>query len=86
MNFGSPFRGSAAVAAGLITPDRLRGPHFRRLFPDVYVQAGQDVNLRLRSMAAAVYVGEHGALVGNSAAELLGASCAGRCAGRGDRA
>jgi very-short-patch-repair endonuclease len=76
MNLGSPFCGSAAVAAGLVTPDQLRGPHFRRLFPDVYVRAPYVEDLRLRSMAAAVYVGHQGVLVGNSAAELLGASCA----------
>jgi hypothetical protein len=31
----TPFRGSHAVAAGLVTPDRLRGPRFLRLLPDV---------------------------------------------------
>jgi very-short-patch-repair endonuclease len=71
-----PFRGSAAVAAGLVTRDCLFGPRFRRLFPDVYVPADREPNLALRSRAAAVYVGEHGVLVGYSAAELLDASCA----------
>ena len=33
------FRGSHAVAAGLVTPDGLRGPRFRRLLPDVYCRA-----------------------------------------------
>ena len=33
------FRGSVAVAAGLVTAARLRGPSFQRLFPDVYAPA-----------------------------------------------
>ena len=39
MDFTLPFRGSAAVGAGLLTPGVLRGPRFTRLFPDVYVGA-----------------------------------------------
>ena len=35
MNLDGPFRGSAAVAAGLVTRDRLYGPHFRRWLADV---------------------------------------------------
>jgi len=73
-----PFRGSAAVAAGLVTPNVLRGPRFRRVFPDVYVAAACEPDLALRSVAASVYVGCRGGLVGYSAAELHGASCAGR--------
>lgn len=30
-----PFRGSDALAAGALTRGELRGPRFRRLFPDV---------------------------------------------------
>ena len=75
MNLQSPFRGSAAVAAGLVTRDRLYGPHFQRLFPDVYAPAAAEPNLLLRSRAAAVHVGGRGVLVGYSAAELLGRSC-----------
>jgi hypothetical protein len=71
-----PFRGSAAVAAGLVTRDRLYGPRFQRLFPDVYAPAAAESDLLLRSRAAGVYVGGRGVLVGYSAAELLGASCA----------
>lgn len=73
-----PFRGTAAVAAGAVTPNALRGPRFRRLFPDVYVAATVEVDLALRSRAAAVHVGHRGVLVGYSAAELHGASCAAR--------
>src|SRR5688500_14399514 len=70
-----PFRGSAAVAAGLMTPGRLRGPRFQRLFPDVYAPADLEADLALRSAGAAVLVEGRGVLAGYSAAELLGASC-----------
>lgn len=72
------FRGSAAVAAGVVTRDRLRGPHFLGLFPDTYVTAPDKPppELALRSLAAFRYVQGKGFLSGYSAAELLGASCA----------
>ena len=73
--FTEPFRGSAAVAAGLVTRGRLRGPRFQRLFPDVYVAAEVEVDLALRARAAHVLVNGRGVLGGWSAAELLGASC-----------
>jgi hypothetical protein len=76
MNLEGPFPGSAAVAAGILTRDRLYGPRFRRLLPDVYAPASAESNLLLRSRAAAVYVGRRGVLVGYSTAEVLGASCA----------
>ena len=70
------FRGSAAVAAGLVTKDVLRGPRFLRLFPDTYVRAGAGPpDLALRSLAAHRYVHGRGVLSGYSAAELLDASC-----------
>lgn len=71
------FRGTAAVAAGLTTPDRLRGPGFERLLPDTYVPAGDGpADLRLRSLAASLWAGPGAVLGGYSAAELLGRSCA----------
>lgn len=70
------FRGSLAVAAGLVTWDRLRGPTYRRLFPDVYAAAGPaPPDLALRSRAAYRLVEGRGVLSGWSAAEILGASC-----------
>jgi hypothetical protein len=71
------FRGAAAVAAGLVTPDRLRGPRFLRLFPDTYIAtpAAGPPDLMLRSHAAYRYVEGAGVLSGYSAAEVLGASC-----------
>jgi very-short-patch-repair endonuclease len=70
-----PFRGSVTVAAGLITPGVLRGPRFRRLFPDVYVGARVEVDLALRARAAHLLVAGRGVVGGYAAAELLGASC-----------
>jgi very-short-patch-repair endonuclease len=72
------FRGSAAIAAGLVTAKMLRGPRYLRLFPDTYVRrAGEPPDLRLRSLAAYRYVQGRGVLSGYSAAVLLGAECAG---------
>jgi hypothetical protein len=70
------FRGSAAVAAGLVSAGRLRGRRYLRLFPDIYVEAGdRRPDLGLRSRAGYRYVEGRGVLAGFSAAELLGASC-----------
>lgn len=69
------FRGSSAVRAGLVTWDRLRGPRYLRLFPDVDVPVGvRPPDLRLRSTAAFRLVEGRGVLSGYSAAELLDAS------------
>jgi very-short-patch-repair endonuclease len=70
-----PFRGSVAVAAGVLTQAVLHGPRFRRLFPDVYLHADVELDLAMRSLAAAALTGDRGVLGGYSAAELLGASC-----------
>lgn len=75
MDLSVPFRGSAAIAAGAVSRARLRGPGFRRLFPDVYVRSDVPVDLTLRSRAAYLLVEGRGVLAGHSAAELLGASC-----------
>jgi hypothetical protein len=76
MDLSQPFRGSHAIATGLLTPGVLRGPRFRRLFPDIYVPSGGEVDLELLSRAAYLLVAGYGALGGFSAAELLGAGCA----------
>jgi very-short-patch-repair endonuclease len=70
------FRGSAAIAAGLVTAKVLRGPRYVRVFPDTYVRRGEEADLRLRSLAAYRYVEGRGVLSGHSAAVLLGADCA----------
>jgi very-short-patch-repair endonuclease len=71
-----PFRGSDAVAAGLVTSKALRGPRFRRLFTGIYVRADVEVTFEVRSRAAYLLLDGRGVLGGFSAAELLGASCA----------
>lgn len=70
-----PFRGSTAVRAGLLTRGVLRGPRYRRVFPDVYAPAELEVDLALRARAAGVLVAGRGVVAGYAAAELLGASC-----------
>ncbi|MEU7813777.1 DUF559 domain-containing protein [Pseudonocardia sp. NPDC049154] len=73
-----PFRGSAAVAAGWVTPGQLRGPRFHRLFSDVYVPAAPGLDpshLAVRARGAYLLVEGRGAVGGWAAAELLGASC-----------
>jgi very-short-patch-repair endonuclease len=62
-----------------VTKNHLRGPRFRRVFPDVYVRGETTDDLALRSRAAFQLVGASGGvLAGYSAAELLGADCAPR--------
>jgi very-short-patch-repair endonuclease len=74
-----PFRGSEAVAGGLLTPGELRGPRFRRLFPDVYLSTDVPADLHARARAAALLVGWRGGVVaGWAATELLVAHCAPR--------
>ena len=72
------FRGSAAIAAGLVTKGALRGLGFERLFPDTYVPTPDDGSpgLALRAHAAYRYVEDAGGVLsGYSAAAVLGASC-----------
>jgi hypothetical protein len=72
-----PFRGSQALAGGLLTPNQLYGPRHRRLFRDVFVPATLEPDLATRSRAAFLLVrGRRGLLAGYSAAALLGADCA----------
>lgn len=72
----SPFRGSRAVAAGLVTRGVLRGPRYHRVFPDVYVAAHLTLTLAQLSRAAYLLVEGSGVVAGYAAAELLGASSA----------
>ncbi len=74
IDLDAPFRGSSAVAAGLLSPGRLRGRGFRRLFPDVYAPADLEPTLAVRAGAAGVLVAGRGVVAGYAAAELLGAS------------
>jgi hypothetical protein len=70
------FRGSWAVRAGLLSPAQVKGSRYVRVFPDVYVPAGSDLDLRLRSHAAYLHMQTRGVLSGYAAAELHGAGCA----------
>lgn len=73
------FRGSSAIAAGLVARDRLRGSAFQRLLPDIYGRAcDEPPDLFLRSLAAYRLVEGRGVLSGYSAAVLLDADCAPR--------
>lgn len=66
------FRGSEAVAAGVVTRDQLRGPQFRRLFRDVYVPAATRVTHQVRCEGAALILPPTAAITGRSAAALRG--------------
>ena len=77
-DFNAPFRGTLALGSGVLTKGQLRGPRFRRLFPDIYLPRDIAPTLAVRSRGAHLLVAGHGALAGYSAAELLGARIAPR--------
>lgn len=66
------FRGSWAVARGLLTRDDVRGPAWQRLFPDVYAPAGLEVDHALLARAAASILVPGAVVSGRSAAVLWG--------------
>jgi hypothetical protein len=70
---GRPFRGSAAISRGLVTPGQLRTVAWRRLFRDVYVDARVPLTRRVRIQAAALRLPPDGVVTGRSAAYLWGA-------------
>lgn len=65
-----PFRGRDAVADGLISRTRLRGPEFRRVLHGVYVCAGTVIDHGIRCLAAGLVLPPAVALTGHSAAWL----------------
>ena len=67
------FRGRDAVAAGLLTPDALRGPAWRRLYRGVYADAAIPDSLDLRVRGAGLLVPADGVFSGRTAAHLFGA-------------
>ena len=69
---GAPFRGSAAVRAGLVSWSRLRSGCWRRLLPDVYAAASLPETVTLRARAAALLLPSGAAVTGSSAAWLHG--------------
>jgi very-short-patch-repair endonuclease len=66
------FRGTTAVARGLLTPDDLRGPAWVRLFPDVYADAALELTHALRARAVGRLLLPHSIVSGVSAAVLWG--------------
>jgi very-short-patch-repair endonuclease len=70
------FRGSAVVGRGLLTPNQLRGPAWRRLFEDVYIHVDRPVSHALRARAAASMVVPGSVVTGRSAAVLWGVELA----------
>lgn len=69
---GQIFLGSWAVRTGVLTAGQLRGPAWRRLFRDVYVDATVPDTHRLRARAAASLVVPGAVVTGASAAVLWG--------------
>jgi len=72
---GVPFRGSEAVAAGLITRDRLRGPDFVALARDVHVGAAAEVGVRVRLQVLGLWSRRRGVVAGPLAALAWGVDC-----------
>jgi very-short-patch-repair endonuclease len=70
------FRGTEALAAGVVTKEQLRGPGVRRLFRDVYLPAGMRVTHQRRCEAAALLAPPEAVLTGRSAATALGVELA----------
>jgi hypothetical protein len=67
-----PFIGSEAVAAGALTPYRLR-TRFRAIHPDVYVPHGAELSSVTRARAAWLWSQRRGVVAGHSASALHGA-------------
>ena len=74
---GKTFRGSEAIANGVLTPNQLRGPAWRPIFRDVYVDASVPDTHRLRAVAAAGLLVPDAVVSGLSAAVLWGVDLAG---------
>ncbi|GIJ47531.1 hypothetical protein Val02_44170 [Virgisporangium aliadipatigenens] len=68
-----PFRGSAAVAGGLLTRGQLAGTAWRRLFRDVYLHADATLDNVTRAQAAALLLPPDAALSRRTAAFVYGA-------------
>ena len=66
------FRGSEVIRSGLLTANQLRGPAWRRLFPDVYAHVGLPVTHELRALVAARLVVPGSVVTGRSAAGFWG--------------
>lgn len=65
------FRGSEALAAGLLTRGALRY-NFRRLYPDIYIPVTAQPSLRDRTIGASLWSRGAGVIAGRAAAALHG--------------
>ena len=71
--FHAPFRGSHALAVGLVSKNQLRGPAYTRLFRDVYVRRGLEADPRVRLAALRLHLdGADGLVRGLTAAWVHG--------------
>lgn len=70
-----PFRGSVAVAAGLLTRAQLHGPSFVPVFRDVFVGASVPKDVRVRVLAVALRAGPGAVVAGPLAALAWEADC-----------
>ncbi|WNV76379.1 DUF559 domain-containing protein [Geodermatophilus sp. DSM 44513] len=75
---GRVFRGSVVVSRGLLTRNQLRGPTWRRLWPDLYVHRDVPVTHALRARTAGPLLVPGAVVTGCSAAVLWGLELAGR--------
>lgn len=66
------FRGSEAVAAGVLTTDQLRGSQFRRLYRDIYLPAAMPVTHPVCCEGIALALPSAAVITGRSAATLRG--------------
>jgi very-short-patch-repair endonuclease len=69
---GRVFRGTTAVQRGLLSPDDLRGPHWRRLFPDVHADVRLEITHTVLARTVARLLLPHAVVSGFSAAVLWG--------------
>lgn len=67
-----PFRGSVAIAAGLVSRRQLQGSRWRRLYRDVYVGREVPDSIEVRAAAAGLLLPDGAAVTGVAAARLLG--------------
>ena len=72
----APFRGSAAIGAGLLTAAQLRSRAWRKIFFDVYVSAAVPDSHLLRIRAEALRLPPGAVITGRSAVHLWGADLA----------
>lgn len=71
-----PFRGSEAIAAGVVTRGQLAGPLYQQVYRDVYIPAGMPLTHPVRCECAALVLPGDAAITGRSAATVRGTELA----------